>query len=304
MQKVILRKIKTQLPKILLYRILGNDLPPRHKRGQTYENLEFILKYEPNFPNCRKKWIINRIFDRKVERKIVKLLEKYRQSYIRIPFVLDEYKSKILRKIKIVDNEIPRDIKSLTIMDLIRYKKISYITNLNAARNRALSDGIRLADWIFPFDGNCCFNKRGLQSVIDKLSIQKSTNKCFVVPMYRVKSNKQYFNFTCKGYKEQEPQIIFGKDSNFKFNVSYIYGSLPKVELLQRLKFRLRRTEHGIMVDDSKIKCGYVLRLSSGAKLEDKLMGIRGSLREESLDSIFKKIDKYISTGKKYANNY
>lgn len=32
-----------------IYRIIGNDLPPRHKQGQTLANIRFILENEQNF---------------------------------------------------------------------------------------------------------------------------------------------------------------------------------------------------------------------------------------------------------------
>ena len=34
---------------LVLYRILGNDLPPRHSPGQTLRNLRFLLQYESDF---------------------------------------------------------------------------------------------------------------------------------------------------------------------------------------------------------------------------------------------------------------
>lgn len=34
---------------LILYRILGNDLPPRHSPGQTLRNLRFLLQYESDF---------------------------------------------------------------------------------------------------------------------------------------------------------------------------------------------------------------------------------------------------------------
>lgn len=75
----------------LLYRIIGNDLPPRHKEGQTLSNLHFILEHEPSFPNTRKIFVLNRISDPNTEAAIIQLLEQYHMEYIRIPFVEHEY---------------------------------------------------------------------------------------------------------------------------------------------------------------------------------------------------------------------
>ena len=81
-----------QRDQLLLYRIIGNDLPPRHKEGQTLSNLHFILEHEPSFPNLRKIFLLNRISDPSSEAAVVRLLEKYNMEYIRVPFIEEEYK--------------------------------------------------------------------------------------------------------------------------------------------------------------------------------------------------------------------
>jgi hypothetical protein len=70
----------------IFYRILGNDLPPRHRKGQTLVNLKIILDREPAFEDVEKRWIVNRIVDLQDEQKIIKLLEKYAQKYQVIRF--------------------------------------------------------------------------------------------------------------------------------------------------------------------------------------------------------------------------
>lgn len=76
---------------IILYRIIGNDLPPRHKEGQTLSNLQFILDHEPNFPNTKKIFLLNRIIDPVNEAIIIRLLDNYNMDYIRVPFDQNEY---------------------------------------------------------------------------------------------------------------------------------------------------------------------------------------------------------------------
>jgi hypothetical protein len=76
---------------IILYRIIGNDLPPRHKEGQTLSNLQFILDHEPSFPNTRKIFLLNRIIDPINEATIIRLLDSYHMDYIRVPFDQKEY---------------------------------------------------------------------------------------------------------------------------------------------------------------------------------------------------------------------
>jgi hypothetical protein len=76
---------------IILYRIVGNDLPPRHKEGQTLSNLAFILKHEKSFPNTRKIFLLNRIVDPVNEAAIIRLLDEYKMEYIRAPFHEEDY---------------------------------------------------------------------------------------------------------------------------------------------------------------------------------------------------------------------
>ncbi len=291
-------KIKKKLPKIILYRILGNDLPPRHKVGQTYSNLNFILKHEPRFPNCQKKWIVNQIFDPRIENKIIKLLKQKKQSYLRIPLNRLSYKINISKKIRLVNFALPRELREGIIQKLIFLKKNFYLINLNKARNLALIDGRRLADWVLPFDSNCCFNKKGFEMLTNKLSKQEFSNKCFAVNMYRLKHNKEYFNFHTKKYSKQEPQLTFGKNSKISFDESQLYGYKPKVSLFERMKFKIKQTKYSFIVTDQKSMCGYVLRLSSGCKNDDKFMTDRGVLREKALLNLFKKADKLILENK------
>ena len=47
--------------KILIIRILGNDLEGLHGQNQTLDNLKFTLENEPKFPNCKKMFLLNRM---------------------------------------------------------------------------------------------------------------------------------------------------------------------------------------------------------------------------------------------------
>jgi hypothetical protein len=49
--------------KFVIYRIIGNTLPPRHGPGDTCNNLKFVLENEPDLPSCEKRWVLNRLFD-------------------------------------------------------------------------------------------------------------------------------------------------------------------------------------------------------------------------------------------------
>jgi len=49
---------------VVLCRIIGNDLVPRHSKGQSHANLSFILENEPDFENCEKLFIVKDVAPR------------------------------------------------------------------------------------------------------------------------------------------------------------------------------------------------------------------------------------------------
>eukprot|EP01084_Bolivina_argentea_P201625 344623_1 len=53
----------------LLIRILGNDLQGLHGKQQTIENVKFTLKYETNFKDTLKLYVLNKIYDNKKKTK-------------------------------------------------------------------------------------------------------------------------------------------------------------------------------------------------------------------------------------------
>ena len=56
-------RILFALRKIQFLSNRGNDLPPRHRSDKLEKNLAFLLENEPNFPNCEKRFVVNRIIN-------------------------------------------------------------------------------------------------------------------------------------------------------------------------------------------------------------------------------------------------
>ena len=74
--------------KFVIYRIVGNSLPPRHGPDDTCNNLQFVLENEPDLPSCDKRWLLNRLVDPEVEARCIKLIRASGQTYHSI--ALDE----------------------------------------------------------------------------------------------------------------------------------------------------------------------------------------------------------------------
>jgi hypothetical protein len=124
-----------------LYRILSNDLPPRHDEGQTIRNTAFILAHEPPLPGARRIWVVQNILDPVAETKLLELLQAHAAEYIHIPFDLAAYK-----RLAVSD-------------DKTRLLKLAPLR----VRNRVIAEGQQFADWVLPLDGACIFRRRRLE---------------------------------------------------------------------------------------------------------------------------------------------
>ncbi|WP_457807650.1 alginate lyase family protein [Kushneria sp. EE4] len=226
----------------VLYRIIGNDLEPRHARGQSRENLRFILENEPELDSCEKRWVVNRIVNPDEHSSIVALLEQYGQHYIDLPFDHDEYAEAgwDLEGLPFAGFTYLEDAQRLStverdrlVMRLYRHKN-NYVMHNNAARNVALEDGRQRADWILPWDGNC-FVTNAAWADIRSSVLAAPYWRYQVVPMARITDNQKLVDETFRPEANEEPQLIFRRDAAERFDEAHPYGRRPKVELFWRL---------------------------------------------------------------------
>jgi hypothetical protein len=269
-------------PSFVLYRILGNDLYPRHMKGQTRENARFILKHEPTLPNCEKRWIINRIFDPEEETQIIQLLQENNQPFLRIPFISGAYRQVGM------DHECFPDVrfwfkgdfsglseksKIEAEMQIFRLKNL-YAMNNNGARNAALYDGRNRADFVLPWDGNCFVTLAAWKQILDTISSLRYL-PYFVTPMARITDNTALLDPEFTPIASEEPQIIFRNDATEVFDERFPYGRRPKVELLWRLavpgpwdRWKDHPWDLPRSPESSDARCfgvaGWVARLNSG----------------------------------------
>lgn len=266
----------------VLYRIIGNDLYPRHEIGQSRKNLKFILDNEKVLNNCEKRWVVNRIVNREEEENIISLLEKHNQPYVHIPFLLHEYNQCgwDFDSLPFPDYLSSTEFKKLTnekkiLANLAIYRlKNNYIMNNNGARNVALEDGRSRAKWILPWDGNCFVTEQAWNAITSDVS-DKSYLKYFAVPMERVLDNKHLLRADHLPNPTEEPQLLFRCDSKETFNPEFPYGRRPKVELFWRLGIPGKWDAWGddpwdpsrrpLSIEANQFGCaGWVSRMTSG----------------------------------------
>ncbi|MFW6334408.1 MAG: alginate lyase family protein [Desulfosalsimonas sp.] len=297
----------------VLYRIIGNDLVPRHRRGQSRENLKFILKNEPSFPDCEKRFIINRITKPHEEKAIISMLKDAGYAFTRIPFDPGEYKT-IPWDIHGVPHEyVPytKRFASLApaeqnrlLMRLYRHKN-NYVMNNNGARNTALKEGRKLAKWVLPFDGNCFITQKAWQNIAESVK-SKPYIPYFTVPMTRVTDNSRLLDPQFSPEPAEEPQVLFRRNATLWFNEEFFYGRRPKVEILWRLgvpgkwdewffePWDLPAPEYSDQAGCYS-RAGWVARLNSGQiQLEANTQQVlidRGLARNQAISSFLDQLD-------------
>ncbi len=226
----------------VLYRIIGNDLPPRHRDGQNVDNLRFLLEHEPDLPGCEKRFVVNRIIDPDVERRLLDLLEEHGSTVVNLPFRVEEYQQLGWRVADFTRSGMfygraydgmPKVVRARAI-DHAYHDKNLYVMNNNGARNAALEDGQTQATWILPFDGNCFFTTTAWEdlraAVLDKPHIPY-----VLVPMARINDNRELLDPAFQPEPNEEPQIAFRADARERFDDRQRYGRRSKVSLLRRL---------------------------------------------------------------------
>jgi|GEM_PF-758002 len=225
-----------------LYRIIGNDLNPRHKKGQSYDNLRFTLENESPLKDCTKFWVVNRIFDPETERDIIDLLKQHNQEFKHIPFVAEDYRKIGLDYDCFPDRHffesdeyraLDPKFRGQAQAALYRLKNL-YVMNNNGARNVALNDGRCHAKWILPWDGNCFITRPAWESLRSAVNV-RAYLKYFAIPMDRASDNQSFLDDNYVANPTDEPQLLFRRDSTLEFDQNFAYGRRPKVELFWRL---------------------------------------------------------------------
>ena len=260
------------MTKFIFYRILGNDIPLRHQKGQTFSNLRIIFEREQDFPDVEKHWIINRIVDPGQENRIISFLEKNTQKYHVIKFNARKFQN------------IPKDSF---------IERHDQLISLNHARNLALQEGKRLGRWVLIFDGSCFFTSMAWQKIASACS-KRGSFKYIIVPMLRIVSGTK--GIPC------EPQIIFRNDSREEFDINFRYGQNSKVELLYRLgvpgiwdqwdgEQKVPTRARRVKDFGAFITAGHVWRLPSGNEGAEMNVSRREAHRKRGIVLLMNKID-------------
>lgn len=308
------KKLHRKEDTFALVRIIGNDLYPRHKIGQTRENLRFILENEPQYPGCTKLWIVNRIVNPEEHQHILDLLKEFDQEYRDLPFIMEDYAkihldTNVFSETAFFAGTTYRNLLPLqperAIAATYRWKN-NYVMNNNGARNEALRWGKERAKWALPWDGNCYLTPAAWQEVYQQVTASPWFTH-FVVPMARMHSNQELIDNTAPPEPLEEPQLIFRSDTTAEFNPEFCYGRRPKVEMFWALGIPGKWNTWNDDLWDQKFRkplpeayqygvAGWIARLYSGmGNLEQNSLESfknRGRKRQDAILDALRYIDK------------
>jgi len=283
--------------KYCLYRILGNDIPLRHSPSQTYTNLSFILTHEPEFADCEKRFLINRVVEKDKSDCYKALISEAGFSWDEISFDINEYKT------------LPSTIA-----------KAHYLTNVNRARNKCIEIGKARCEYVLPFDGGSMFRLDGWDAFNTTLQEYIGV-PYFLLGQWRISDYALMLNCSNKPiltelYHNRDGQILqatrelaiaFGSKHDSVFNENLPYGKVDKVELLWRLGVSgiwdnwQPPIKHESMKNLSRFAgtlkmAGWVARLPSGDHKGDSNNLLRGKHRTHGVQLLVNKVDSLLET--------
>lgn len=251
-------------PKWCVWRILGNELPPRDAPGERLRVLQFILENEPQFPHTAYWYLVNRIVDHEYERSVCQLLEKYKADYVRIPCPVKQ-----VREAKTFDDRVRLAI------------------GINAARNFAVRQGRRLSKFTAVLDGDCFFPHQAWNEVLEGVAEDKESRRYYSVPHFRTTLDKvQGASILATG----EPMLIFREDAQRLFDEALPFGQGDKLKLLLALGHNGGTGLHWQVRGEQCRSVGYVLHLATGDFEVDENLQKRLKVRGESLTRLINTI--------------
>jgi hypothetical protein len=206
---------------IYMVRIIGNCLPYINDPNQNLSNLKYILENEPEFPNVKKVWVLNRIIDKNMEDRYVKLLKQNNKNYETIPFNKKYFST---MPVKLTNNNV-EDVKK-------NMKQILYASNINGARNYVIDRFKNECEFTMVLDANIFMNNDSYDKINTVIQDNDETDY-ILVPIKRISKYSDIEDENLiDSLENAEPQIIFSKNSTLNFNEKIPYGFSNKVELL------------------------------------------------------------------------
>lgn len=233
----------------VIWRIIGNEMPPRDLPGSRIQALRHILENEAKLIGAERAWFLNRILDDDYRRQVTDLLDEHSQPYFSVPF----------------DRTLEPTV------DNMRGPGI----NINAARNLAISLGHALSPWCVVLDGDCFFETaKDWEAVL--IAMREGQFKYLSIPSNRMGSDVL-----------GESMLAFHYRSDLRFNQSLRFGDSEKLELLFRLGHDSTPDTNHLRVYGNLTKVvGKVVHYSTGSSEVEGRIVPRLDARTESIKQL------------------
>jgi hypothetical protein len=298
-------------PGFLLIRILGNDLPPRHPRGQTRRNLREILEREPDLPGCERRWVVNRIVDPDEEAAVIALLEARGEPYLLRPLARDGSDLPGWAWDAVVEGEPTylapsdpaergRDPRLRRLYD----RRVRALIDLNAARNAAIDEGRTDATWVLPWDGGCLLTGDAYDELVATVTRDPDL-RYLAVPTARIADLAALDDPHLRPSPDQEHMLAFHRDAAERFDPQLTYGVREKVALLRRLgvpgpwdswRWQPRFGPPGASPEADRVAvAGWVARLPVGDEAQEVDPGLRWRARATAVLDVVDRYDALVA---------
>ena len=250
----------------VIFRIIGNENPPRDTIGKRLSVLEHILKSEPKFENIEKWYLLNRLHNIQFRRAVCELLDRYNAKYVTVP----------LDRQSVITTET-------------RKEQIIKAININNARNFAIEFSISLATYTIILDGDCMFTTEGWKPVVDEMKHQRY--EYLSIPHKRTNG------------KLAEPMIAFKSTATKRFDENIPFGEGDKLKLLFDLGHNKEPgSGHCNIIGEQTKLVGHVIHLDTGPEEYETNTKSRIEAREQSIDNLLNAIKNNQPT-RTFSNN-
>ena len=252
-----------------IFRILGNEMPPRDEPDARLKTLKFILDNEPDFDGSLKCWLLNTIHDRKRREQICEMLASRNHYFIVLPMDRQAF-----------DSALDRD------------SKIIHAIAINKARNICIKHGKTLSKFSVLLDGDCFFT----QKLWDRFRNQLFDDQ-------RVCKNRRHYSIPCSRSTMEhslssdepmllaEPMPVFRYDADIYFDETRPFGKGDKLELLFRLNHSKEFGKNYLLENESLCKSvGMVHHVTASDYEIETNFQLRNKLRNQSIDMLLSKV--------------
>ncbi|AZL60008.1 hypothetical protein EI545_14915 [Tabrizicola piscis] len=231
-----------QDPTIVIARVIGNDLWPRHTLGQSLQNLEFVLTREPAFRGTRKLFVLTRIMDAEVLARAESMVREAGHDVLTLPFDPVGYAALRLDTSAFGGDDyfMTKDYANQSehwkwaAQFWVAASKIRHVMDVNGGRNAALEWGQARADWTLVLDGSCFLSAEGFQALHADLTSQPYV-PYISLPMQRLSRNENALTTRPDPNSNEEPQLAFSSLAKGRFDMAYPYGLRDKTSLLRQI---------------------------------------------------------------------